>query len=70
MDVSAMSVFGELELPSIEVVNAAISWWKHTEGPKFAWVHLYDPHAPWNLLMTGRVIYRAEVSCVVQSLGV
>ena len=70
MDVSAMSVFGELELPSIEVVNAAISWWKHTEGPKFAWVHLYDPHAPWNppTDWSGDP-YRAEVSYVDSVIG-
>ena len=67
---SAMTVFGELELPSIEVVNAAISWWKHTEGPKFAWVHLYDPHAPWDppTEWTGDP-YRAEVSYVDSVIG-
>ena len=70
MDVSAMNVFGELELPSIEVVNAAISWWKHTEGSKFAWVHLYDPHTPWNppTEWSGDP-YRAEVSYVDSVIG-
>lgn len=47
MDVAEIQQFGELELPSVEVVNAAVAWWKNTTGPKFSWVHLYDPHEPW-----------------------
>lgn len=70
VDVSEMNVFGELELPSIEVVNAAISWWKQTEGDKFVWLHLYDPHTPWNppTDWSGDP-YRAEVSYVDSLLG-
>lgn len=34
-----------------EVVAAAVAWWKKTapaQGrPRFLWVHLYDPHAPY-----------------------
>jgi len=50
--VAEVGAFGEVELPSAEVVNAAVSWWK-TSGrqrsgvPRFAWVHVYDPHTPW-----------------------
>jgi arylsulfatase A-like enzyme/Flp pilus assembly protein TadD len=45
--VAQVGAFGEVELPSAEVVNAAAAWWKQAEGPRFAWVHLYDPHTPW-----------------------
>lgn len=31
-----------------EVVAAARTWWNdHAAGPRFLWVHLYDPHAPY-----------------------
>ncbi|MEC7986361.1 MAG: sulfatase-like hydrolase/transferase [Myxococcota bacterium] len=44
---SKVRAFGEAEIPSAETINAALSWWKSTASPKFAWVHLYDPHTPW-----------------------
>lgn len=43
----AADAFGEAELPSAETINAACAWWGRTSGPRFAWVHLFDPHAPW-----------------------
>ena len=47
-DVAQTGAFGELELPGAEVVNAAVAWWRQNEDqPRFAWVHLYDPHTPW-----------------------
>lgn len=48
--VSQVGAFGEVELPSAEVVNAALAWWKTAgkqDGPRFMWVHMYDPHTPW-----------------------
>ena len=45
--VAQVGAFGEVELPSAEVVNAAAAWWREAEAPRFAWVHLYDPHTPW-----------------------
>jgi arylsulfatase A-like enzyme/Flp pilus assembly protein TadD len=31
-----------------QVVEAALAWWKKESGrPRFLWVHLYDPHAPY-----------------------
>jgi arylsulfatase A-like enzyme/Tfp pilus assembly protein PilF len=29
------------------VVDAALEWLRGTEAPFFAWVHVYDPHAPY-----------------------
>ena len=32
-----------------DVVKAALEWWKTQEGrPRFLWVHVYDPHAPYD----------------------
>lgn len=28
-------------------VEQAQTWWRDQEGPRFAWVHLYDAHAPY-----------------------
>jgi arylsulfatase A-like enzyme/Flp pilus assembly protein TadD len=35
-----------------EVVSAALAWWRQQKGqkrgqPRFLWVHLFDPHAPY-----------------------
>jgi len=36
------------ERPASEVVPAAVAWWNEKRsGPRFLWVHLYDPHAPY-----------------------
>ena len=32
-----------------DVVKAALEWWRSEQGkPRFLWVHLYDPHAPYD----------------------
>lgn len=28
-------------------VQQALDWWGHQDGPRFAWVHLYDIHSPY-----------------------
>jgi arylsulfatase A-like enzyme/Tfp pilus assembly protein PilF len=36
------------ERPASEVVTAALAWWRQKRSvPRFLWVHLYDPHAPY-----------------------
>lgn len=36
------------ERPGDEVVARALAWWReHAGRRRFAWVHLYDPHAPY-----------------------
>jgi len=37
----------EAERPGHEVVDTALSWLGQTAAPFFLWVHLYDPHAPY-----------------------
>ncbi len=62
-DVAQVAAFGELELPGAEVINAAQSWWQQTPSPRFAWVHLYDPHTPWKAHPGGPADpYRGEVA--------
>jgi choline-sulfatase len=39
---------GTVQRPANEVVDAALPWLEaHKQGPFFAWVHLYDPHTPY-----------------------
>jgi choline-sulfatase len=39
---------GSVQRPGNEVVDAALAWLDaHEKGPFFAWVHLYDPHTPY-----------------------
>lgn len=45
---SSEDEFGMAERRGDEVVAAALEWWKAKQGgPRFLWVHLYDPHAPY-----------------------
>jgi arylsulfatase A-like enzyme len=40
----------DFEMPersASEVVSAALAWWKENRAPRFLWVHVYDPHAPY-----------------------
>jgi arylsulfatase A-like enzyme/Flp pilus assembly protein TadD len=36
------------ERPAAETVARALAWMKTEKGPYFLWVHLFDPHAPYN----------------------
>ena len=39
---------GAVQRPANEVMDAALQWLEaHKSGPFFAWVHLYDPHTPY-----------------------
>ncbi|MDD8021130.1 MAG: sulfatase-like hydrolase/transferase [Acidobacteriota bacterium] len=39
---------GQVQRPGDEVVNSALDWLgKNSGAPFFAWVHLYDPHLPY-----------------------
>ncbi len=40
--------FAMAERRGDETVAAAMAWWKATPGPRFLWLHLYDPHAPYD----------------------
>src|SRR5207248_11311196 len=45
---SSKSRWGRLERRGMDVVSHAENWLaKHPAGPHFVWVHLYDPHDPY-----------------------
>ena len=36
------------ERPAVEMVRLAAAWWREARGgPRFLWLHLFDPHAPY-----------------------
>lgn len=38
-----------VQRPANEVVDAAVAWLdQHKSGPFFTWIHLYDPHTPYD----------------------
>ena len=37
----------EAERPGVDVIDAALKWLPSASAPFFVWVHLYDPHAPY-----------------------
>jgi arylsulfatase A-like enzyme len=53
------------------VVDAALHWLAGEPGPVFVWVHLFDPHAPYDppaAYATGDA-YRDEIAAVDSALG-
>jgi arylsulfatase A-like enzyme/Flp pilus assembly protein TadD len=42
------SRYGRVERRGMDVVARAQQWVAATKGPRFAWVHLYDPHDPYD----------------------
>jgi arylsulfatase A-like enzyme len=54
-----------------EVADAAIAWLGANPGPVFAWVHLFDPHAPYAPppAFAGGDPYRGEIAAVDQAVG-
>lgn len=55
------------------VVENASVWIRAQKGPFFAWVHFYEPHAPYSpppdLAVAGRSPYDAEVAAADRCLG-
>src|SRR5207248_10575171 len=56
----------EAERPASAVIDRALAWLDgNPTSPFFAWIHLYDPHAPYNpppeFLTRTRFAYDAEV---------
>jgi arylsulfatase A-like enzyme/Tfp pilus assembly protein PilF len=40
--------FKVAERSAEQVLTAASAWWTAQSGPRFLWVHVYDPHAPYD----------------------
>lgn len=74
-DLLEVSAFGEAQLPGNEVLNEAKNWWRTHDRvgsvqPRFAWIHLYDPHTPWEPPSSwSGDPYRGEISKVDHWLG-
>ena len=69
------SRWGRLERRGAEVVKHAESWMTaHPAGPRFVWVHLYDPHdpyeppAPYSEIYKDR-LYDGEIAYADSALG-
>jgi len=54
-----------------EVVESARAWMSAHEGPAFVWVHLFDPHAPYDPPAEYRTDdpYRDEIAAVDVAIG-
>jgi choline-sulfatase len=61
--------FAERRAP--EVVSAARGWLAQQAGPVFVWVHLFDPHAPYDPppAYAGPDPYRGEIAATDAALG-
>lgn len=63
----------ESERSCDDVVGNASEWIRAQTGPFFAWVHFYEPHAPYappaELLAAGRSPYDGEVATADRCLG-
>jgi choline-sulfatase len=72
-DATAGSDFKMQERPGATTVAAARAWLRATPGPKLCWVHLYEPHAPYQppFDWRGRVptAYDGEVTAADAALG-
>jgi tetratricopeptide (TPR) repeat protein len=53
------------------VVEAALGWLAGRSGPVFVWVHLFDPHAPYDppAEFRGSDPYRGEIAFADEALG-
>ena len=68
-------VAGGLQRPADHVVDDAVAWLEaRDDSPFFAWVHLYDPHAPYDPPEPHRTAYRddpyaGEIAFVDEQVG-
>jgi arylsulfatase A-like enzyme/Flp pilus assembly protein TadD len=62
----------EAERPAERVIRPAVEWILGGGRPWFAWIHLYDPHAPYQApseYRVGRTPYDAEVAYTDAMIG-
>ena len=72
-DPSQQSDFQMQERPGAATVTAARVWIEATPGPRFCWIHLFEPHAPYRPPFEWRSrvpsAYDGEVAAVDIALG-
>ena len=73
---TAAASFHFVERPADQVLTAATAWITQPPGgdsrPWFAWIHLFDPHAPYHApadFARGRAPYDGEVAWTDSALG-
>ena len=59
-----------VQRPARETLRAALAWWRKESSPRFLWVHLFDPHAPYepSADWSGEDPYRGEIFDVDRAL--
>ena len=59
------------ERRAAEVVDSALAWLAANPGPAFVWVHLFDPHAPYDPppAFASADPYRGEIAAVDPAVG-
>lgn len=74
-DAKATGRWGRVERRAGDVVTRALDWMKaHPKGPRFVWLHVYDPHDPYeppppfDKQFAGRP-YDGEIAYADQELG-
>lgn len=62
-ELKRVGAFGEVSRPGSLATEAALAWWAAAPAPRFAWVHLFEPHSPYQPGPSGTGDpYRAEVT--------
>jgi arylsulfatase A-like enzyme/Flp pilus assembly protein TadD len=70
-----LNLWGEIRKSASAVLNESRLWIEQNRGQRFfSWIHLYDPHAPWDPPSPFREQYpghpyRAAVACMDAELG-
>jgi len=68
-EASATDNVAMAERPAADVLKAAASWIARQREPWFTWIHLADPHAPYQAPARRRQGYDGEVAYVDETLG-
>lgn len=63
----AVQAGGVVEVPGSETAAAAVAWWRAQPAPRFAWVHVYEPHRPWPAAEGDP--YRADIAAADAALA-
>ncbi|MFC1609946.1 sulfatase-like hydrolase/transferase [Myxococcota bacterium] len=71
---SRRGAFPPGQRPGDQTIEKALTWWQRTPPPRFLWVHLYEPHAPYEppaeYRPTPDQIHAAEMRAIMSRTGV